>query len=769
MRVYNMQGFDKRANIVLNEAVRLASKRFNCENITTVHLLISLLAYEQIVSKFETYTGVTREEFISREEKAYSESKKELGIDTSASNTEYVRELGIDNLSDEARKVLAISLDKARITNNQVTIDDLFYQVMLSNERELWRLFPDGTQERVRAQLYDPLKSMPETSRHAVCMNKLAKDGMYDPIEGRDKEIDAIIEVLGRRVKNNPCVVGDPGVGKTAIVQGLAQRIVDGNVPSYMRNKFILSVDVTSIVSGTKFRGDFEERMNRILNEAARTGNVILFFDEMHMLIEAGSSSDSAMTASNILKPAISHGDVQIIGATTTKEYRRFIEKDKAFERRIERINIGEPSIELAEKMVHATIDKYNEFHNSTITDAAIHEAVVLSDRYIPEKKLPDKAITLIDETAARLKKYLKTGESFEITASDVKDTISKLTNIDVGDLDDTARSKLKNLSDNLHHYVIGQDSAVTELSKAIKRSRTGIKDPNKPAGSFLFVGPTGVGKTELTKALAIELYGSTKELIRFDMSEFMEKHSVSKMIGSPPGYVGYGEGGQLTEAVRRKPNSIILFDEIEKAHPDVFNVLLQVLDDGQLTDSEGNRVDFKNTIIIMTSNAGYGADMMNKGKIGFSSGSNTVESDRKEKIALESLESTFRPEFLNRLDKIIIFEKLTMSENLSITELLLKQLKKRVRNAGISIQWTEDAVKVITELGYSEKYGARNIKRKVQELVEDRIADLIVDEEIAEGDTVIIDEHNGEIEVSKQIMLSGATEVTDTEVVCSV
>lgn len=769
MRVYNMQGFDKRANIVLNEAVRLASKRFNCENITTVHLLISLLAYEQIVSKFETYTGVTREEFISREEKAYSESKKELGIDTSASNTEYVRELGIDNLSDEARKVLAISLDKARITNNQVTIDDLFYQVILSNERELWRLFPDGTQERVRAQLYDPLKSMPETSRHAVCMNKLAKDGMYDPIEGRDKEIDAIIEVLGRRVKNNPCVVGDPGVGKTAIVQGLAQRIVDGNVPSYMRNKFILSVDVTSIVSGTKFRGDFEERMNRILNEAARTGNVILFFDEMHMLIEAGSSSDPAMTASNILKPAISHGDVQIIGATTTKEYRRFIEKDKAFERRIERINIGEPSIELAEKMVHATIDKYNEFHNSTITDAAIHEAVVLSDRYIPEKKLPDKAITLIDETAARLKKYLKAGESFEITASDVKDTISKLTNIDVGDLDDTARSKLKNLSDNLHHYVIGQDSAVTELSKAIKRSRTGIKDPNKPAGSFLFVGPTGVGKTELTKALAIELYGSTKELIRFDMSEFMEKHSVSKMIGSPPGYVGYGEGGQLTEAVRRKPNSIILFDEIEKAHPDVFNVLLQVLDDGQLTDSEGNRVDFKNTIIIMTSNAGYGADMMNKGKIGFSSGSNTVESDRKEKIALESLESTFRPEFLNRLDKIIIFEKLTMSENLSITELLLKQLKKRVRNAGISIQWTDDAVKVITELGYSEKYGARNIKRKVQELVEDRIADLIVDEEIAEGDAVIIDEHNGEIEVSKQIMLSGATEVADTEVVCSV
>lgn len=769
MRVYNMQGFDKRANIVLNEAVRLASKRFNCENITTVHLLISLLAYEQIVSKFETYTGVTREEFISREEKAYAESKKELGIDTGVSNTEYVRELGIDNLSDEARKVLAISLDKARITNNQVTIDDLFYQVMLSNERELWRLFPDGTQERVHAQLYDPLKSMPETSRHAVCMNKLAKDGMYDPIEGRDKEIDAIIEVLGRRVKNNPCVVGDPGVGKTAIVQGLAQRIVDGNVPSYMRNKFILSVDVTSIVSGTKFRGDFEERMNRILNEAARTGNVILFFDEMHMLIEAGSSSDSAMTASSILKPAISHGDVQIIGATTTKEYRRFIEKDKAFERRIERINIGEPSIELAEKMVHATIDKYNEFHNSTITDAAIHEAVVLSDRYIPEKKLPDKAITLIDETAARLKKYLKAGESFEITASDVKDTISKLTNIDVGDLDDTARSKLKNLSDNLHHYVIGQDSAVTELSKAIKRSRTGIKDPNKPAGSFLFVGPTGVGKTELTKALAIELYGSTKELIRFDMSEFMEKHSVSKMIGSPPGYVGYGEGGQLTEAVRRKPNSIILFDEIEKAHPDVFNVLLQVLDDGQLTDSEGNRVDFKNTIIIMTSNAGYGADMMNKGKIGFSSGSNTVESDRKEKIALESLESTFRPEFLNRLDKIIIFEKLTMSENLSITELLLKQLKKRVRNAGISIQWTEDAVKVVTELGYSEKYGARNIKRKVQELVEDRIADLIVDEEIAEGDTVIIDEHNGEIEVSKQIMLSGATEVADTEVVCSV
>lgn len=471
---------------------------------------------------------------------------------------------------------------------------------------------------------------------------------------------------------------------------------------------------------------------------------------------------DSAMTAANILKPAISRGDVQIIGATTTSEYKKFIERDKAFERRMQMVLVPEPTVEAAIKMTKAVIGEYNKFHNSSVSNEAIESAVVLSDRYITDKKLPDKAITVIDETAARLKKSVS-NTPIQIEVKDIKDTISKLTNIDVSDLDEKARNKVKSLESSLKKHVIGQDNAVENVSKSIRRSKAGIKDPNRPIGSFLFVGPTGVGKTELSKALAIEFSGGIKSLIRFDMSEYMEKHSVSKLIGSPPGYVGYGDGGQLTEAIRHNPYSVVLFDEIEKAHPDVFNILLQVLDDGTLTDSEGQTVDFKNTILILTSNAGYGANLLNKGTIGFGrveQESSSEASDKQDKIVMKALEETFRPEFLNRLDKIVVFNKLSKENSISIAQLLLKQLKKRMKDNGIELSWDNSIINKIVEDGFSDKYGARNLKRKIQELIEDTLADKIIDEEIKEGDSVKISYNDSLVvdirHIGREIELTG-------------
>lgn len=743
MKIISLRGLDEKCNMALNKSFDTANK-FCCTEATSDLLLMHILEDSEVANVFEEEIGLTASN--------YTQTLTNMLSGHWQSTSGLHNNISIEDISRELHNILQQVVFRAIQTQREIDLITLYRYIIKDRQSQAWKILEMmGIDINMNIAQSNPLEDMPITQRYAVDYNTLAKNGRFDPIESRNDEIDKTFEVMGRRIKNNPCLVGEAGVGKTAIVEGMAQRLVTGDVPSYLKNKHIISVDVSGIVSGSKYRGDFEERLNGILNEAASNTNVILFFDEMHMLMEAGgSSSDAAMNAANILKPAISRGDVQIIGATTPSEYKKFIEKDKAFERRIQSVNIGEPDVESAIKMVKTVSHKYSEFHKCHIDNETIIESVVLSDRYITDKKLPDKAITILDETAARLKKNNKQNKTFTVTVDDIKKTISRTTGIDIEDLDDTSREKLSSLGDRLAKHVIGQDEAIESVVKAIRRSKAGIKDPNRPIGSFLFVGPTGVGKTELTKSLAIEFSNGIKNMIRFDMSEFMEKHTVSKLIGSPPGYVGYGEGGQLTEAVRHNPYSIVLFDEIEKAHPDVFNILLQILDDGILTDSQGLRVDFKNTVIIMTSNAGYGADQFGKKTIGFGSNSETNETDAsaKEKIAMKALESTFRPEFINRLDKIVVFNKLSKENIEAIVELLLTQLKKRMVASEIDLTWDTNIVKHISETGFSEKYGARNIKRKIQDTLEDSIADAVISGDAKKGDTINISYNNDKVSI---------------------
>lgn len=726
-----VQGLDDDSNYALNRAIKTANAMLSDE-VNTMHFMMAMVPNSKISDIFEKDTGIEAKDFLCHCMEKYKNTER-IG------NRGY---LTIDDVTMRLREIFNSALRRHMFTQSDMPITMLYDAIIKDTTNELWKILKEMGAEVPGTNVTDNiLDLMPNTSNFGVDYNVLAASGRFDPVSSRDNEIELLIEVLGRRIKNNPCLVGDAGVGKTAIIEGLAQRIIEDNVPDYLKGKHIVSIDISGIISGSKYRGDFEERLNAVLNEAASNPNVILFFDEIHMVMGANTNGDSSMSAANILKPAISRGDVTIIGATTKKEYKKFIEKDSAFERRFQRVNINEPSVEQAIAMVNAVIGKYDTFHHSTTTDDAIKLAVVLSDRYITDKKLPDKAITVIDETAAHIKKYVTLGSDIMVTAKDIKETISRSTGIDVDELDTKAVNKLESLADNLHRHVIGQDNAVQSIAKAIRRAKAGVKDPNRPIGSFLFVGPTGVGKTELSKALAIEFSGGIKNLIRFDMSEFMEKHSVSKFIGSPPGYVGYGDGGQLTEAVKSNPYSIILFDEIEKAHPSVFDMLLQILDDGILTDSEGCRVDFKNCVIIMTSNAGYGAETSSVGKIGFGFSENTTDDneDRREKVAIKALESTFRPEFLNRLDKVVVFNKLTKEDTYKIVELSLKALKLRLKSNNIDMSWSNSLVEKILETGYSDKYGARNIKRKVQDMVEDRLADGIISGEIQSGSSIVL------------------------------
>lgn len=766
MKIVSLRGLDNKCNIALNESFDTANK-FLCEEATSAHMLMHLLYNDEVAKQFDS--DFSEFDITAKDYTHFLTDMLYRNKDNTSANQHIT--VGIDEISREFQSILSYAVFRAISNQREIDVMTMYRCIIREKGSNAWKVLTlMGVDSSIDVTQSNPLEDMPITSQFAVDYNSLAKNNRFDPIESRDKEIDRVFEVMGRRIKNNPCLVGDAGVGKTAIVEGMAQRLVSGDVPNYLRNKHIISVDVSGIVSGSKYRGDFEEKLNGILNEAASNNNVILFFDEIHMLMEAGgSSADSAMNAANILKPAISRGDVQIIGATTPAEYKKFVEKDKAFERRLQSVDIGEPDVESAIKMAQKVAYKYEEFHKCKIDADALEAAVVLSDRYITDKKLPDKAITVLDETAARLKKNYNRNSKFTVSVADIKSTISKTTGIDVDDLDETSRKKLSTLGNRLQQHVIGQDDAIHAVVKAIRRSKAGIKDPNRPIGSFLFVGPTGVGKTELTKALAIEFSNGIKNMIRFDMSEFMEKHTVSKLIGSPPGYVGYGEGGQLTEAVRHNPYSIILFDEIEKAHPDVFNILLQILDDGILTDSQGLKVDFKNTIIIMTSNAGYGADQFGKKSIGF--GTSTDESDtdagKNEKIAMKALESTFRPEFINRLDKIVIFNKLEKDSIEKIVELLFKQLKGRLSQSDIKLSWDESIIKHIAETGFSEKYGARNIKRKIQEQIEDLIADKIIDEELMPGYTVKVC-YTSEVVIRIRKSISKRLEFSKTEVAAS-
>ncbi|MBR5514596.1 MAG: ATP-dependent Clp protease ATP-binding subunit [Clostridia bacterium] len=620
-----------------------------------------------------------------------------------------------------------------------------------------------------------------------------AKEGKSDPIIGRDNETERVIQILSRRTKNNPCLIGEPGVGKTAVVEGLAQRIAEGNVPENLIDKIVVTLDLSGMIAGAKYRGEFEERLKGVMAEVQKNKDIILFIDEIHTIVGAGAA-EGAVDAANIIKPALSRGEMQLIGATTIEEYRKYIEKDSALERRFQPVSVGEPSENEAVEILKGLRDKYEAHHKVKISDEAIAAAVKLSVRYIADRYLPDKAIDLIDEAASKLRISLITAPSelkdieaeikrltiekeaaikaqdFEkaavlrdnehklkdeyeenkkqwkeqnsqkslcVSEEDIAEIVSKWTNIPVKKLAEEEADKLKSLDKILHKRIIGQEEAVSALSRAIKRSRVGLKDPKRPMGSFIFLGPTGVGKTELTKALAEVLFGDEISMIRIDMYEYMEKHSVSKLIGSPPGYVGFDEGGQLTEKIRRKPYSVVLFDEIEKAHPDVFNILLQILDDGVLSDSQGRRVDFKNTIIIMTSNVGASAITSKSGVLGFGDRGTTGDDTPNQRI-MESLKATFRPEFLNRIDEIIVFKKLTDAEIKEISALMLTSLQKRIDKLGIDVSFDESVLELIAKNGFDPVYGARPIRREIQRSVEDEFSNAMLEGIIKEGDSVI-------------------------------
>ncbi len=670
---------------------------------------------------------------------------------------------------------------------------------------------PSGGNAEGAASGAKPQTKTPTLDQFGRDFTQMARDGKFDPVIGRDKEIERVIQILSRHTKNNPCLIGEPGVGKTAVAEGLAQKIVAGDVPEVLTDKRLFTLDLSSMIAGAKYRGEFEERLKAAMDEVVKAGNVILFIDEMHTIIGAGAA-EGAIDAANILKPSLARGEIQVIGATTLTEYRKHIEKDSALERRFQPITVGEPTEAESILILTGIRDKYEAHHGVKITDAALKAAVELSARYITDRFLPDKAIDLVDEAASRVRlgkltappelkeleeKYaeiIKEKESaiavqdFERAATlrdeenklkeqldaekakwdDVKSTqkmcvdeeqiaqiVAQWTNIPVARLSTDESQKLLQLEDSLHARVIGQDEAVRAVSKAIRRGRVGLKDPKRPIGSFIFLGPTGVGKTELSKALAETMFGSEDDMIRIDMSEYMEKHSVSRLVGPPPGYVGYDDAGQLTEKIRRKPYSVVLFDEIEKAHPDVFNILLQILEDGILTDSQGRRVDFRNTVIIMTSNIGARLITAEKStKLGFASAAEDKEARTYEKIksdVLGELKNHFRPEFLNRIDDTIVFHPLTETEIGEIAKLMLQSLTARLAKNEITAEFTDAVVSMVAKEGFDPVYGARPLRRAIQTKIEDALAEKMLDADIGAGDSIVVDFKDGNLDVVKK------------------
>ena len=647
----------------------------------------------------------------------------------------------------------------------------------------------------------------------ATDLNESAKQGKIDPVIGRDTEIQRVIQILSRRTKNNPVLIGEPGVGKTAIAEGLAQRIVTGNVPEILRNKRIISLSIGSMLAGAKYRGEFEERLKKAIDEVQQHDDMIIFIDEIHTLVGAGAT-EGAMDAANILKPALARGEFQVIGATTLDEYKKHIEKDAALERRFQPVQVGEPNEEDALEILKGLRDRYEAFHKAKITDEALKAAVTLSSRYITDRFLPDKAIDVVDEAASKVrmkvfsaapdvkaledrlntvkkeKEAAVTSQDFEkaaklrdeeqslvkeiddkksvakeeseqklvVTEDDIAAVVAQWTGILVAKIADEESQTLLHLEEELHKRVVGQDDAVTAVAKAVRRARAGLKDPKRPIGSFLFLGPTGVGKTELARALASSLFGDESAMIRLDMSEYMEKHTVSRLVGAPPGYVGYEEGGQLTDAVRRKPYSVILLDEVEKAHADFFNILLQVLDDGRLTDSQGRTVDFRNTVIIMTSNLGAKALHKNSSELGFlapkksessTNQSNSIDFKEAKKSVMDAVKRHFRPEFLNRIDEMIVFQPLTEEDLQQIVSILMSDVTKRLKERELQLEITAEAMQLLVKEGSDFTMGARPLKRAIQRLIEDPVSDLILKGDVTEGKTIKVDVKDNEIVVS--------------------
>ncbi len=692
----------------------------------------------------------------------------------------------------------------ARLLNTiGVSIKKLYIDIMVAMGEDGNTYREDFQNGKVRNKDKRATQTLDQYSRD---LTQLAKEGKLDPVIGREEEIKRVIQILSRRTKNNPCLIGEPGVGKTAIAEGLASKIVEGSVPENIKNKRLLTLDLSGMVAGSKYRGEFEERIKKVINEVKNDGNVLLFLDELHTIIGAGGA-EGAIDASNILKPSLARGEIQLIGATTIEEYRKYIEKDAALERRFQSVKVEEPSEDEAIDILKGLRSRYEEHHKVTITNEAVEAAVKLSKRYINDRFLPDKAIDLIDEAAskARLKSYVMPeeitkieeqlsklesekeeaikSEAFEqageikkkqtrkkarleklkqqweedknssniiVGEEEVAEVVSTWTKIPVQRIAQAETERLIKLEETLHKRVIGQDEAVTAIAKAIRRGRVGLKDPNRPIGSFLFLGPTGVGKTELSKTLADAMFGTENALIRVDMSEFMEKHTVSKLIGSPPGYVGYDEGGQLSEKVRRNPYSVVLFDEVEKAHPDVFNVLLQVLDDGHITDSTGRVVDFKNTVIIMTSNAGA-ENIVAPKTLGFATSTDEKQSheNMKSKV-MDEVRRIFKPEFINRIDEIIVFHMLNKEQIGKIVDIMINTVNKRtLEQMKISIELDDEAKKYIVDKGYDEKYGARPLRRTIQNELEDNIAEKILEGKIKEGNKVKVTVKDGKLDFS--------------------
>ncbi len=650
----------------------------------------------------------------------------------------------------------------------------------------------EGSARAVEGEKADP--QTPTVDTFGRDLTRLSKEGKLDPVIGREKEIERVIQILSRRTKNNPCLIGEPGVGKTAIAEGLAQRIVEGKVPEILRDKRVVTIELAAVVAGTKYRGEFEERLRKLMNELRQAGNVMVFIDELHTLIGAGAA-EGAIDASNILKPALARGELQCIGATTLDEYRRHIEKDPALERRFQQIIVGEPTREESIEILKGLRDRYEAHHKVKITDDAVEAAVKLGDRYISDRYLPDKAIDLIDEAASRVrirnytvppdlkeveeKLYnLRTekessvrNQEFEkaaklrdeehklkedleeqkkeweqkvgasdlslVTEEDVAYIVSSWTGVPVKRLAEEESVRLMNLEETLHNRIIGQDEAVRSVSRAIRRARAGLKDPKRPIGSFIFLGPTGVGKTELGRALAEALFGDENAVIRLDMSEYMEKHTAARLIGAPPGYIGYEEGGQLTEKVRRSPYSVILLDEIEKAHPDVFNILLQILEDGRLTDGKGRTVDFRNTVVIMTSNVG--ANFLNKSAVGFGASDEEADYDKMKERIMDELKRTFRPEFLNRVDDLIVFHALNEEHIRQIVDIMLNELNRRIEEYNLQIEVSDDVKGKLLKEGFDPAYGARPLRRVIQRQLEDGISEELLQGKISPGDTVSV------------------------------